>query len=146
MIDRRLLIVGEDFGRSDKRYHLDAYALTGRSGQTLADWAGMPRLRFYVSTLRTNVVELPEDWKDPTKVIGGVMRISELMHGRRTILLGSRVATAFGMKAYDGFTWNTILRDCRVARMPHPSGRNLFWNDPANVARARAFLSEAMRS
>lgn len=56
---------------------------------------------------------------------------------RRLILLGKRVAAAFSHNG-DWFEWvgETVVT-------PHPSGLNRFWNDPANVERARAFWKEA---
>lgn len=134
-----LLLVGEDFGHSSARYHQDMYALTGASGRRLVELSGLTRMGFFLATKRTNVVELPEHWRDVDLVVAGVRRVQDRMIGRRTILLGARVASALGYDGYPQFTW-----DEEVALMPHPSGRNRFWNDPANVERARAFLTAAM--
>lgn len=140
-VHRRLLLVGEDFGRSPIRYHSDVYALTGASGRHLAKLANEHYLNFYMLTERTNVVELPEEWKDKDLVRSRVAAIEARMDRdyQRTILLGARVAKAFDLAA---------LRVCEwygdVAVMPHPSGRNRWYNDPANVARAEDFLRGAL--
>ncbi len=62
------------------------------------------------------------------------------MRLRGTVLFcGRGVASAFGVdEPY--FEWFP-LRGSRVAIIPHPSGISHWWSDPANVARAGAFLS-----
>lgn len=150
----KVLVVGEDFGRSPVQYHNDRYALSGASGRRLAALAEVDLVDFLVATERTNVVELPEHWLVPTAVAAGIQRIARQMGGRRTILLGSRVAKAFGVYDARQMEWRPIkfvtkgneMADGLVARMPHPSGRNLWWNDPANVARAAVFWREAITS
>lgn len=52
---------------------------------------------------------------------------------RPFIYLGRRVAAAFGFRG-EWFEWS---HDQVVT--PHPSGLSRWWNDPANVARAREF-------
>lgn len=141
---RDLLIVGEDFGNSPVEYHNDFYALTGASGKRLAELAGVHYLDFYLLTERTNVVELLPQWRDKTLVQESVRKIyEERMAGRRTILLGSRVSAAFGFTA-EPLSWVLVDQHREVARMPHPSGRNHWWNDRQNYESARAFLSEAV--
>lgn len=56
---------------------------------------------------------------------------------RLLILVGHRVAAAFGL---DGDY--LVERDGAIV-FPHPSGINRFWNDPANVTRARRVLRSA---
>jgi uracil-DNA glycosylase len=142
---KRLLIVGEDFGNSPARYHSDKYALTGASGERLAELAGVDRLLFYAHTDRTNVVELAEDWRDKTLVSAGVARITSRMDGRRVVLLGARVADAMGASHLPLFEWRPVLMGTWMARAPHPSGRNRLLNDSATVAAFSRFLKEAMR-
>ena len=36
-----------------------------------------------------------------------------------------------------------VLKYKTLVSLPHPSGRNLIWNDPAQCHRARALLAEA---
>ena len=59
-----------------------------------------------------------------------------------TLLLGQQVARAFSLPPCY-FLWQNF-RGCRVAVVPHPSGRNRYWNDPARVAHAAAFLRTAL--
>lgn len=79
---------------------------------------------------------------------------------RPFVMVGANVAEAFGTKWVPSFVWHKLflLRDGRTtvksmsdfavdplacykfAMIPHPSGVNRFWNDPANVRRAKKFL------
>ena len=59
-----------------------------------------------------------------------------------TILLGSNVARAFSLPSAL-FCWHAV-RGCRLAVVPHPSGISRAWNDARLVARARAFLRQAL--
>lgn len=54
------------------------------------------------------------------------------------LFAGKGVAQAFGHVGLY-FEWGTI-GPAKIATIPHPSGVNRWWNDPANVARASEFL------
>ncbi|HEU4864630.1 MAG TPA: hypothetical protein VFT76_00155 [Actinomycetota bacterium] len=65
------------------------------------------------------------------------------------ILMGRRVAKAFGFRSfeYDLLDWFVPRPGGRAfAVFPHPSGIVLWWNEPENAARARAFLREVLDS
>lgn len=66
-----------------------------------------------------------------------------LLAGREVLLVGRRTAEAFGYSRdrMDFFSWSRC-EDYGVvfACIPHPSGRNHYYNDPGNRERARAFL------
>lgn len=53
------------------------------------------------------------------------------------VMLGRRVAAAFGRESMDAAT-----RDGRFVAIPHPSGLNRAWNDRTLVPRVRALLDE----
>lgn len=57
---------------------------------------------------------------------------------KHVILLGSNVAAAFGYKSK---TLHWFGKDPLIAIVPHPSGVNRHWNDPANVEHAKLFLT-----
>lgn len=147
----RVLLVGEDFGNSDPQYHSDVYALTGASGRRITELCGYQGgnkiLQYALDFERTNVVTLQPDWKDKEMVRASVYDLLSRMVGRRTILLGSRVAEAFNLLHLGYFEW-TRDPDVNliVARAPHPSGRSHWWNDPANVESARRFWSATRAS
>lgn len=137
----RPLIVGEDYGHSETRYHIDRYALTGMSGKRLSELSGLTLIEFARRFERTNVVLRPELWEYPLIVSANVAELMERMHERKTLLLGTRVAAAFKSLEVPLFEWTTRWTDVTVARIPHPSGRSRWWNEPANVERARVFMS-----
>jgi uracil-DNA glycosylase len=56
----------------------------------------------------------------------------------RLVLVGRRVARAFDVRG-DYLVWQRH-HGLRVAILPHPSGIVRWWNDPANVERARRFI------
>lgn len=141
----RVLLVGEDFGRSPVEYHTDAAALTGASGRHLARLVGYQgpneMLLYMLDFERTNVVVAPEEWRDRALVARRVAEVSRRMTGRRTILLGSRVAAAFDAESLPLLEWVPLVDDPgHVARVPHPSGRSRWWNDADNTEAARRFL------
>lgn len=145
----RLLLIGEDFGNSQPRYHNDVYALTGKSGKRLASLMGFAgetaMFQYALATERTNVVTLQPEWRDQALVAQRVVEIAERMRGRRVILLGVRVAAAFGVTDLDLMRWRSDHDlDATVARFPHPSGRSHWWNDAANVVAATRFLQDAL--
>jgi len=57
---------------------------------------------------------------------------------RSVVLVGRRVARAFGRYKQDWYAWYDD--GPRVAVVPHPSRVNRYWNDPANVRAAEAFF------
>lgn len=66
---------------------------------------------------------------------------------RLVIFAGKRVARAFGW-TFGYFELDAILtgqRLCRAVAVPHPSGRNRWWNDPANARRAAKYFKEILR-
>jgi hypothetical protein len=59
------------------------------------------------------------------------------------VLLGRRVATAFGLGAASYFWWYEMSFGPTVV-IPHPSGKNRLWNDPGVADRVGDTLQEAM--
>lgn len=55
------------------------------------------------------------------------------------VFVGKRVSQAFGWKG-EFFEWGD-LDGRQVVSMPHPSGINQWWNDPANHEAASAFIA-----
>jgi hypothetical protein len=59
------------------------------------------------------------------------------------VCVGKRAAAAVGASNRPFYEWRTEQMYSRVI-IPHPSGRNLFWNDPETPRRVRAVLTEAL--
>ena len=86
----------------------------------------------------------------PAKLAAAVVR--PLLSDRTVILIGRSVANAFGFDSVSLFhVWcdYQVRRRClgqpykmRFAIVPHPSGRNHWYNGPENLAQAQAFWAE----
>jgi len=124
--------------------------LEGRNGKRLASLLGVSVEEYLSGTDRVNLLnEYPGragngDAFPLDAARAAAREMLPRLKGRVVILLGRGVARAFGVRANfleiehrDGVTFATI---------PHPSGRNRWWNDPANVERAARFLRENVRS
>lgn len=87
-------------------------------------------------------------------------KIMQLARGRDVFLLGARVARAFNVAA--DVPWlSSVLRQShehldfglveqvhpptRLHKIPHPSGRNRWWNDRENERAAARYLREQVR-
>lgn len=151
---KRPLIVGEAPSMRTSR------PFAGRSGERLADLAGVPleQLRS-----RFRLVNLLAYWPGPSASGKGSAfplaearsRAGETPLPPGSLLCGRRVAQAFGLgrapflewvegDARGGRTNGAGRPTARVAVIPHPSGVCRWWNDPENVDAARRFLREAL--
>lgn len=145
-MSRQLLLVGEDFGKTDPKRHKDKYALTGKSGARIASLMGLTVPQMARLAKRTNVVETPDRWRDRDAVLLGIESVrAQLVEYRFVVLLGARVSRAMGLGdrwlVYGPHTWHYVYGTC-VAVAAHPSGRSRFWNDSDNVAVAREFWQD----
>jgi uracil-DNA glycosylase len=137
---------------------------SGRSGACLEELLGRPlRERFVVVNVLGRWPGRQGSEKGSAfprlEAARGALRLAEeyAASSRRWVFCGWRVRDAFA--AALGVHWTSQrylrwewLRDHdgmfgveTYAVLPHPSGVNLWWNDPANVERARRFLREAAR-
>lgn len=125
----------------------------GRSGTFMQSLTGCQTLKDYIKHFETmNVL----DWY-PGRAPGGKGdrfpmtearvaardKLPQLL-GRKVVFCGSGVAEAFdAVEPIAPFTWMMRLHAAasfQWAMVPHPSPVNRFWNDPANVARAKQFF------
>lgn len=117
----------------------------------------MGPMEFYLSTVRANLLSRyaggsgSGDAFPMVVAKANAMKITTLLDGRVVVFLGRQVAEAFGCRR-PWFDWEegSFLVGDRTARfryaiMPHPSGRNRFWNDPQHIQEAREFMSELMK-
>lgn len=128
MADQKPVIVGElnPYGGSDK------FALypspDGCSGHRLCCLIlGMSRRSYLESFERANLCS--GKWSVPA----ARKRAQELVDNhQRLILCGSKVSAAFGVP------FLPFVRRSTWLVLPHPSGRNLLWNEPRIFEKARA--------
>lgn len=159
---RKLLLVGEDYGdRFPESLCVDAHALTGKSGQFFAALAGLELEEYKQLFERTNVVARPSDWLDRETVEHGLASVivkmllsNRLGNETRVIALGRKTSDALGLSSLSLLAWTTwspsvddivIKADIKISKMPHPSGRNRWWNTQSHRVQAQAFLEETVR-
>lgn len=154
------LILGEAPSRAGDRYH--AFPCSGAIGKRLCEFAGIePDVEGsaygkYYWPLRDrfdclNVIERHAD-AYPWSVVRARERWTRYLLTRpaaeqrellTVVALGRRAADAMGYHG-DWFKWLEVGL-LRVAVIPHPSGKNLIYNDPSARERAGQTLREAMR-
>jgi uracil-DNA glycosylase len=143
-------------GQAPSRHGDPTKPLTGSPGRKLAALAAMTSMEFYLSTVRTNVLPRyvgASGGGDAFPMADARSRAVEMvaeLDGRVVVFVGRSVAEAFGC-GEEWFDWEEgrfsvgdLTVKYRRAVMPHPSGRNRFWNDSRNVQEARRFMSELM--
>lgn len=150
-----ILLVGEaPSATSDPRRPLE-----GRTGAKLAALAGMSMEAFGRRFALANLLHaypgpgasgkgsaFPDE---EARVAASQLRalLSVEPAPRRIVLLGKRVARAFGERAEPLCAWRPARfggRDVELAVVPHPSGVNKWYNSPENVALVERFLFEAL--
>ena len=135
-MSERVLIVGESnpLG-SDPRYALYPLPWNATGGRLCK----ILRLSFheYIEKFdRVNLLQLGLGKWSVTEA----RRSAALLTHRRRILLGRRVADAHRVPFRPFRRFEIICNFTETAAvliLPHPSGRNLIWNDPASAIRAR---------
>lgn len=140
------------------------WALGGRAGNRIADLAGWVSWRTVQRFLTP--VNLLAEWPGPSGT-GSAFNVAEARKSATRImawtmsedpfvyllLCGHRVANAFHpyMAAkYPGYFRRMLLSvpgnaEAWAWAIPHPSGVNRWWNDPANERRARRFMRRLLR-
>jgi hypothetical protein len=91
---------------------------------------------------RTNIVE-GQAWSAERARLN-VNRIRDMMSGRRTVLFGAEVRIAMGWAKHALLTWHALSGTGQFALLPHPSGRNQWFNDARNRIIAARILREAL--
>ena len=114
-------------------------ALLGETGQRLGRWCGQARGQLDADTV--NLFDAPTRWSQ--RVAGArfrELRTSGMLDHRPVVLLGARVCRAAGVTA-SPLCWrlDSALRSWYL-HVPHPSGRNRYWNDASHVAEVEAIL------
>lgn len=145
---RRVLIVGQAPSRtSDPSRPL----LGGHSGERLRALMGVS-LRTYIRLFdRRNLVErYPGTDALPPWAGDMADQVFAQADGRPILAVGMAVGAALGVGpilCWQQVRWpnpKDLQEPARVACIPHVSGRNRWWSDPANAARGRTFLAQVV--
>jgi hypothetical protein len=147
--DHKLALVGEAPGprtRADCPFY--PYPPNSAAGRLLAI-LGWTRSKYLLTFARINLLS---EWPGPSfpvaKARECVPLVVSTMHPRPMLLMGKGVAAAFGVSELAPLTLYTVPLPheelgtvfARIAIVPHTSGRNLWYNDPANRDAVREFI------
>lgn len=137
---QEVLLVGEDNPQSsDPRHALFPYP-AGCAGNRLQERILGLSTAHYLALWRTNLCS--PRWRAAEARI----RAEDLLVGpwRVIVMLGRKVGDAFGhVMGVPVAPWGTYLppgSDKILLSLPHPSGRNLAWNDPRAAGTARKLI------
>lgn len=126
------MLVGESPGRAHPRFPL--FPSHGNSGDRLARALDMTMDEFLGVFDRVNL--LPNGpWLPRVAEAYAANLAACLLRRRDVVLLGRRVATAFGSGGSEYLVWTESSWGGRHVVVPHPSGR--WYNDEINLARVR---------
>lgn len=142
----KVVLVGLSPGPNTKPgYPMFPYPKTSAAGR-LCEVLRMRRSEYVVTFDRVNLWPV---WPPPGRVdlrASACNLAATLLNGRRVIALGKDVAGAFVPGLSEWFVV-AMHRDTTVMLIPHPSGRNLWYNNSMNVKRVRvkvhAFIGAA---
>lgn len=146
----RLILVGEAPGGKSGSLPGPALDVRGATGKRLSRMMKLTPEEF-MALDRRNLFDTTDEGRawDRYAAARRAWRMTKTFEdGDRVILLGGRVADAFGLRDYPRFVWMSInpedpLCPVDIAIIPHPSGRNRAYNDPAIYDEATAFLRRA---
>ena len=151
MSDYRVFLVGESNPYGSNPYYalypLPAHATGGRLAKVL----GLAADEYLDRFERRNLL-VGSRWSVPEARRAAVALLRELDTCDRLVLLGARVAAAFGVPFRENLCavwWLEVGHDHRRPRwtlvLPHPSGRSREWNDPEMRGRVRAAVVQIQR-
>lgn len=93
---------------------------------------------------RRNLLSQPK-WSVPAARKAANVLVGELRHDDRLLLLGARVAAAWGFR-FEVLAEHTVAMPggpgYRVLLLPHPSGLSRAWNEPGMVERVREAVAQ----
>lgn len=143
----RIVLVGEDNPNCiDPKLAL-VPSPAGSSGARLARIFGLNRFEYLRLFSRVNLCSGGWDMEEARRAARAILA----QKPRALVLLGVRVTDAFWRAgAVGAYSFGDLmfsveeLEGIPVLPLPHPSGRNLVWNDPSRPKQARAALSKLM--
>lgn len=151
MAERRVFLVGEHNPHgADPRLALHPRPPNGAGGR-LRRLLGMSEREYLRTFERRNLLsELPWRAADARRAARRVL--AETARGDRLVLLGAKVAAAFGvafrtniyLPRFVQLSWPPNFVGRTVLVLPHPSGRCRVYNDAEAVRLARAAVTELL--
>lgn len=130
--------------------------ISGRVGKRLAECCGTSLDEFLHRFERTNLLKVRQDTKEKGfefdeqaaslaayEMADPAYSSFALHEGRVVILLGKRVAAAFGASP-EYFSLQRVGTKADVYVVPHPSGVNRWWNEAANRGKMHDFMQYLM--
>jgi uracil-DNA glycosylase len=146
----KLLIVGQAPSRETE----GKPPFTGKCGAFLAELMGTTQDEMLEANEFINVLShwpgkgINGDKFPVTEATISAQKLLPTMRGRRVILLGANVARAFGAKNFRYFERYEIRNPAKISDtivpfmvvVPHPSGRNRYWNKPEHRENAKKFF------
>lgn len=134
MIEERVVLLGMNSKTGEA---LGLFPTNG-AGRRLFNATGM-KLKDYMDVFeRINLLEAPE-WSMPT-ARQAAAKIKDRLKGRRIIVLGSQAWTALGLPKKDILDPHHASDGTRWIMLPHPSGKNVWYNDETNRAKVKKFF------
>lgn len=147
----KTILVGEAPPKSRMVDTPESVAFSGASGKRFSDMLGVDVTEAFAT------MNLLKRWpgttgKGSSFPLGrarqsATMLVNRLPPSNRLILAGGRVANAFRIAHLPQLEWHTTmlgppvtLTTFKVAVIPHPSGVNRAWNDPAITEAVKRFL------
>lgn len=138
------LIVGE----APSKNEVTERPIEGRIGRRLAALAGLTLEEFLAHFDRVNLLHERQDTAEhgfQFDRFAATKAARELgmtfQHDQVILLLGKRVADAFGMVDIKHFESRSFYSICgTIFVMPHPSGVNRWWNKLCNKREAETFM------
>ena len=118
--------------------------LRGRVGNALIVASGLSRAEFDRVFVRTNVFTVPQQSHGKgasfpmTAARVEAVRLQRRCRARVVVLLGKRVASAFGIDPT--YFEKSKIHSCDVFVVPHPSGINRWFNEANNRVRFSRFM------
>ncbi len=133
---KEIAIIGEAPGRNS-----EADLLSSRSCERLCDLLELGKLSDLTRLARVvTLLGFCPEGSFPQRAAGVAARSLELSNAN--IFLGRKVAACFGLYNEELLEWYILPGGEEAVIFPHPSGRNLWWNNPENAQMAKDFLWE----
>lgn len=120
------------------------------AGARLARMLGLSKTEYLRTFRRANLLnEYPGPTFPLSRARPHAAPLAQQLSPLPLVLLGRGVAGAFRFPGQDICTWVDYQLECvwiRAAMVPHPSGRNLFYNCPERTKRVATWLREQVEA